>query len=197
MGREAEGAIRYLGEEGAGRLLIESTEVILRGEVRARVPRAEIRAVRVDGETLAIETSRGLVVATVGAELALRLSRILQKPVPTLVEKLGVSLTTRAGCLWAVTDVILAEALAGLTVPLPDAAVVVAEVLDDAQLARLLAALPDLAGRPVWCVTAKGPRPALPETRIRGALRGAGWIDSKTTAVSDRVSATRYGWRKS
>jgi hypothetical protein len=196
MGREAEGAMRFLGQEGAGRILIEGTEVILRGDVRGRVPRQDIVGVRVDGDDLVIDTSRGPLVATVGAGIAAHLCRTLQKPVPTLVEKLGVSSATPAGCLWPVTDMVLADALAGLTAPLHTAAMLVAEVLDEAALARVLAALPDLAGRHLWCVNAKGPRPALAEARIRAALRDAGWIDSKTTAVSDQMSATRYGRRK-
>ena len=196
MGREAEGAIRYLGAEGAGRILIEGSEVILRGEVRARLARAAIMAVRVDGDDLVLDTARGPLVATVGAGVAERLRTALLRPVPTLVEKLGVSATARAGCLWPVTDGVLAAALAGLTAPVAEASLLVAEVLDAQALERLMAALPGLAGRHVWCVNAKGPRVVLPEAQIRAALRGAGWIDSKTTAVSDAVSATRYGLRK-
>lgn len=195
MGREAEGMIRFRDQGGAGRILIEATEVILRGEVRARVPRDEIAGLRVEGEDLVIDTMRGPVVATVGSKLAENLRVALLKPVPTLVEKLGVS-AGGAGCLWPVTDEVLSRALAGLTVPVEEAKILVAELLDQVALDWLVALLPGLAGRHVWCVNAKGPRPVLPEAAIRGALRDAGWIDSKTTAVSDAVSATRYGVRR-
>lgn len=200
MGREAEGAIRFLGAEGAGRIVVEGTEVILRGEVRARLPRGAIGAVRVEGDDLVLETVRGPLVATVGAGVAEGLCRALLAPVPTLAEKLGLKAGAMAGCLWPVTDAVLAAALAGRVAPVADAAVLVAEVPDAAALVRLLAALPGLEGRPVWVVNARGPRPGLqsvlPEARIRAALRGAGWIDSKSTAVSDAVAATRYGPRK-
>lgn len=196
MGREAEGLIRFRGAEGAGRILIEGTEVILRGEVRARVPRDAITALRVEGDDLVLETGLGPLVATLGPRQAGHLQATLMKPVPTLVEKLGVSEDKRAGCLWPVTDPVLATALTGLTAPVDKAALLVAELLDPATLDRLLALLPTLAGRHVWCVNAKGLRPALPEATIRSALRAAGWIDSKTTAVSDAVSATRYGLRR-
>jgi hypothetical protein len=196
MGREAEGAIRFQGEVGVGRMLIESTEVILRGEVRGRVPREAITGARVEGDDLVMDTTRGPLVLTAGAAVAAHLLKTLTKPVPTLREKLGVSAAVRAGELWPVTDAVLAAAMKGMTAPVPDAAIVVAEVLDEAALERLTMALPRLAGRHVWCVNAKGPRPVLPEARIRAAMRGAGWIDSKTTAVSDAVSATRYGIRR-
>lgn len=196
MGREAEGTIRFLGEIGAGKILVESTELILRGEIRARVPREAILAVRADGDDLVVDTMRGPLVLTVGSGVAAHLLKTLRKPVPTLREKLGLGEAVRAGALWPVTDVVLAEALAGLTAPVAEAAILVAEVLEAAALARLMATLPELAGRHVWCVTAKGPRAVLPEARIRAALRAAGWIDSKTTAVSEAVSATRYGVRR-
>lgn len=196
MGREAEGALRYLGVEGAGRILVESGALILRGEVRARVARAGISGARVEGDDLVIDTGRGPLVATVGAVVARHLCATLLRPVPTLLEKLGAAGTVRVGCLWPVTDAVLAEALAGVLAPEAEAAILVAEVLDEAALARLMAALPGLGRRHVWCVNAKGPRPALPEARIRAGMRAAGWIDSKTTAVSDAVSATRYGLRK-
>jgi hypothetical protein len=196
MGREAEGAIRYLGAEGAGRILIEGAEVILRGEVRAKIPREAIAAVRVEGDDLVLDTARGPVVATVGAGVAERLAQVLRKPVPTLAEKLVLTGAARAGCLWPVTDPVLLQALAERVVPVAEATFLVAEIIDEAALERLVQALPDLAGRHVWCVNAKGPRPLLPEARIRAALRAAGWIDSKTTAVSAAMSATRYGLRK-
>lgn len=196
MGREAEGAIRYLGAEGAGRILIEGTEVILRGEVRAKIPREAIAAVRVEGDDLVLDTERGPLVATVGAGVAERLAQVLRKPVPTLAEKLGLTGGVRAGCLWPVTDPVLLQALAERVVPVDEATILVAEIIDEAALERLVQALPDLARRYVWCVNAKGPRPLLPEARIRAALRAAGWIDSKTTAVSAAMSATRYRLRK-
>jgi hypothetical protein len=97
------------------------------------------------------------------------------------------------GCPRPLADPALAAALKGQMATVADAHLVVAEDLDAAALARLVAALPVLVGRQVWCANAKGTHPGLPEARIRAALRDAGWIDSKTTAVSDAVSATRYG----
>ncbi|NJM84680.1 MAG: hypothetical protein HC844_21605 [Tabrizicola sp.] len=196
MGQEAEGALRFRGAEGAGRILVESAEVILRGEIRARVPRAAVHGVRVEGDDLVLETAEGPLVATIGETRAAALQQALLKPPRSLAQKLGIDASVRAGCLWPVTDPVLQEALAGRVAPVVAAAVLVAEVLDSAALARLVDALPDLAARPVWCVNAKGRNPVLPEARIREAMRAAGWIDSKTTAVSDAVSATRYARRK-
>ncbi len=52
MGREAEAQARWRGTEGAARAILESDALILRGEVRARLPRADLSGWRVEGEDL-------------------------------------------------------------------------------------------------------------------------------------------------
>ena len=42
MGRESDAWLGYNGASGAGKILLESTEIILRGAVRARIPRSAI-----------------------------------------------------------------------------------------------------------------------------------------------------------
>jgi hypothetical protein len=52
-----------------------------------------------------------------------------------------------------------------------------------------------LAGaRPVWIVTGKGKHATVRETDLRLWLREAGFGDSKSCAVSDELTATR--WRR-
>ena len=48
---------------------------------------------------------------------------------------------------------------------------------------------------PLWCVYPKGKAVNPGDGAIRSALRGAGWIDTKTCAVSERLTATRYARR--
>lgn len=196
MGREAEGTFRWQGSEGAGRLLVESTEVILRGELRARIPREAIAGVRVEDDDLVLDTARGPLVATLGRAVAAALASTLAKPVPTLKQKLGLISGATAGCLGPIKDATLLAALAGHMAPVETATILIAEVMDDTTLAQVLDALPRLQGRHLWCVNAKGRAANLPEATIRTAMRQAGWIDSKTTGVSKTASATRYGIRK-
>ena len=65
--------------------------------------------------------------------------------------------------------------------------------IDDADdLAKALAehgAMPQL---PLWAIYPKGKQAAFGDAPIRDALRSAGFRDTKSCAVSDRLTATRY-----
>ena len=52
------------------------------------------------------------------------------------------------------------------------------------------AALP--AGAPIWIVYGKGRQAVLGEAAVRGYMRAHGYIDSKVSAVSETLSATRF-----
>ena len=45
---------------------------------------------------------------------------------------------------------------------------------------------------PLWTVYPKGKAGQFGDTAIRTALRDAGWRDTKSCAVSERLTATRY-----
>ena len=44
----------------------------------------------------------------------------------------------------------------------------------------------------VWVVYPKGPDASPSDTEVRTAMRGWGYVDNKTSAVSDALTATRY-----
>jgi hypothetical protein len=46
---------------------------------------------------------------------------------------------------------------------------------------------------PLWCVYGKGKHGGIGDAAIRKYLRDHGYIDSKSCAVSDNLTATRYG----
>ena len=50
-----------------------------------------------------------------------------------------------------------------------------------------------MACRQAWFVNVKGKAALLGDSAIRETLRARGYKDNKTTAVSERFSATRYG----
>ncbi len=47
-------------------------------------------------------------------------------------------------------------------------------------------------GRPIWLVYSKGAKAAFGERAVREGMRSAGYKDTKVTAVSDTLNATRY-----
>ena len=57
MGREAICTIRWKGEAAEGMALLESAEIILRGDIRARLPRDGISRAEVEGEALRLLAS--------------------------------------------------------------------------------------------------------------------------------------------
>ena len=82
----------------------------------------------------------------------------------------------------------LANALSGRIGEPAQIAVVV--VLDADESDRAIAAV--LQHRlPTWFVHAKG-KAQVTDAMIRTRLRAEGWIDTRISAVSDRLTATRY-----
>ena len=49
----------------------------------------------------------------------------------------------------------------------------------------------------IWMVHQKGKHAAVGDTAVRTHMRGLGFIDSKTSAISDQLTTTRYRLRKS
>lgn len=190
MGRESDAWLTYGGASGAGKLLLESTEIILRGAVRARIPRSAIVGFAQEGDDLVIQTPRGALRAGLAPKHAARRVAALAKPIPTLAAKLGVSPETPIRLLGDVTDADLQAALSGGVSP--TATTLLAELNDATQLDAALHALADPGLTAFWGVTVKGKAAPLPEASLRSRLRDAGFTDTKSCAVSQIRSATRF-----
>jgi hypothetical protein len=184
MGREAEGLVTFGSLSGPGRLLLEGDALILRGTVRARIARADLSGWTASGEDLRITTTAGPLVATVGAPEAAAWVRALDRPVPTLAAKLGLGVPLRSV---GVTDPVLAAAVAPFVSE--PAQMLVVEVHTAGALQAVLA---EAGGLVLWVATVKGAASPFGENAARDLLRAAGWTDSKTCRVSDKLAATRY-----
>lgn len=196
MGREVEAQAQYRGETGMVRALLESDALILRGEVRARIARGGITGWTADVDDLRMHTADGPLVLTMGGAEAAKWVAALNKPLPTLAQKLGVAGQT-VWLLQPVEDTSLSAVLAGVApVDVAQATLGIAVLRSPRDLDDLLAVCAAHPALPVWAINEKGPRASLPESAIRTALRAAGLIDTKACAVSARLSATRYQKRK-
>lgn len=192
MGREAEGHASFRGQSGAVKAYLESDGIILRGEVRGKLPRSGLMGWRVEGDDLCLSSDGEPLVLTLGAKEAAAWVKALEKPVPSLAQKLGVSATARAWVIGGPRPEELAVALAGAEAAGPDgAAVIVAVLTGPSDLEAALAAGQRHRLR-VWCVHGKGKGAAVPDARVREVFRTAGWMDIKTSAVSEGFSATLY-----
>lgn len=197
MGREAECEARVGREQGRVKALLESRELILRGAIKRRWPLPDLREVQVADGALRLQVGDEAVQLTLGATEAAAWAKKIATPPPGLAAKLGVGAGVPAFVIGPLPDAELAAALAGCTTTRPAAAVLALALVQDA--AALEAALLAHAGLPqarhLWLVYPKGRDSTLPDSAVRERLRAAAYVDSKSCAVSDRFTATRYARR--
>jgi hypothetical protein len=196
MGREAIAVAHWKGEIAEVKALLESTEIILRGEIRARIPRATISSFSVDDDVLNVMSAGQSLCLDLGHVEATKWAAILSKPLPTLAQKLGIDASRRAFVIGQVDDAELAKALSGaVTQTRQDAAVLLAILTTEADLVEAVTLGQETPHCPVWCVYGKGKFATVSDSAIRSAMRASGFIDNKTSGVSDRMTATRYQLR--
>lgn len=178
------------------KLHLDTKLLQLRGDVRADIPRDMIKNV--------VLADNGVRVLTYGPELlieladahAVRWQKALLKKPPTLAEKLGVSARNPVFVLISLQDDLLMSALDGATVEhAKEAGLLLAVVIAQADLHAASDFAIAHAKKHIWLVNRKGKAAMVGDTMIRTHMRGLGFIDSKTSAVSDQLSATRYRLR--
>ena len=196
MGREALCPARVGAETAEATALLESTTVVLRGALKRKWDIAALQNLRVEGDELRFEHGDEAVALTLGEKEAGRWLKKLQTPPPTLAAKLGVSAENPAlliGPTVGALDPTLAEALAGnITTNMREARMLVAVLSNPAELPRMAEFHADMICNTVWVVHPKGPGASPSDAEVRTAMRGWGYVDNKTSAVSDALTATRY-----
>lgn len=193
MGREALAWAEVGGESGDVRALLESTELILRGNIRRRFPRDQLARVRVDGDHLRFDCCGEAVTLQLGATVAHRWAEAIATPPPSLRAKLGLSGNSRAIRVGAFEDAALESALAGVLVDdVATADMIVACISGPEDLDTALAVQTTRASLPIWVVHPKGKGVAFGDGEIRAVLRARGFRDTKSCAVSEQLTASRY-----
>jgi hypothetical protein len=194
MGREAQGLYIAGAMKEIVQAHLESTVLILRGPaLRRRIPLSALTDVLADGRTLRFTVDQEAIAIELDAGEAPKWAKKIATPAPSLASKLGVGVRTPACVIGQVTDAALAEALRDATTDRPDcAAMLVAVVLTEDDLARAVSQHAGLRCSALWAIHLKGKAAPLGDTAIRRYLRERGYIDNKTTAVSQRFTATRY-----
>jgi hypothetical protein len=200
MGREAVCTCDWAGTVAEVRALLETSELILRGEIRRRVAFSEIKDVRVQADCLCFKVGREAVQLVLGASGAAKWAAIISSPPPSLARKLGITKATVVRTIGVVEDHELKTALAEAARVSARGADLIVACVDTAE--SLPAALKQAGvalakGVPIWMVYSKGPGHALNETAIRSLLRGNGLMDTKVASVSSALTALRFNLRKS
>ena len=196
MGREALCTARVGSETAEVNALLESTTVVLRGAIKRKWEIAALQNLRVESEELRFEIGDEAVALALGEKEAGKWLTKLQTPPPTLAAKLGVSAENPAlliGPTIGSLDPALAEALAGgITTNLREARMLVAVLSKPSEIERMADFHADMICKTVWVVHPKGPGASPSDAEVRTAMRGWGYVDNKTSAVSDALTATRY-----
>lgn len=192
MGKEADIHAEIGDVAGEVRALLERDELILRGEIRRRFPRASLQDVTVADGVLSF-TSTGQQVQLHLGDAAQTWYTAITSPPPSLRAKLGLDRGARALLYGECDDPELDDALDGvLTEDGAQAAMLVACITSPEDLAAAEALQAQYPQLPIWAVYPKGRNVAFGDNAIRETLREHGFRDTKSCAVSSRLTATRY-----
>jgi hypothetical protein len=202
MGREARCAANWGERSGQVTVLLESSEVIVRGAFRARASLGSLTNVRVEENALAFEAAGEAVRLDLGATRASSWAVAFVASPPSLAKKLGVGPTTRLSVVGELDDQALREvaklAATRLDPSLAGAEIVLVRTDDAAVVSSVVASASRVVPAPaLWFVYRKGRNAPLGETRVRALLREGGWIDTKVAAVSESLTALRFAYRGS
>ena len=195
MGREAVATCHWRGQIAEARLHLDAQHLSLRGDIRADLPRSTLCDIHVTDEGLRLCAADEPLVMEFGAKDALAWQKALLKAPPTLAEKLGLAPKSPAFVTGDTSDEALATALTGNTTTTAGTAtllIAVTHTHDEVQAAIALAQ--SHRDKHLWFICRKG-KTDVGSTFIRTSARAAGLIDSKSCAVSDVLTATRYRMR--
>ena len=198
MGREATCKCRWAAESAQVKALLETTGIILRGELRKRIPFAEMRDVEARAGKLCFTVAGQPVSLAIGAEMAAKWAAAIRNP-PSLAKKLGITAKSVVQLIGDNDDKALRAALAeAAQISAKDATVIVACVHTSTSLLEALAQSRAATqnGVPLWLVYLKGPGHPLNENLIRKIVLPTGLVDSKVAAVSAQFTAIRFNRRK-
>ena len=200
MGREATCTCVWNGEKSNVKALIEPPELILRGELRRRIPIAKMSAVKAERGQLRFSIDGESVALSLGNTMAANWADVLLKPPPSLAKKLGITQDTKVWMIGPVDDAALKAALSeGKAVSHRTGGLILARVdtLADLHSALMRAADQLGAGTPIWFIYRKGPGHPLNENLVRTTALATGIVDTKVVSVSAVFSALRFVKRRS
>jgi hypothetical protein len=200
MGREAICTCTWNGETARMKALLEPPELILRGELRSRIPFAKMRRLRVAGGDLCFRFGSDDVKLALGEAVAEKWKKAIETPPPTLAKKLGIAASAKIRTIGTIDDDALQEALSGAEiVTRGHADVVVARASTPEELRAVLERSMQTvaAGAALWIVYRKGRGHAISESDVRGAGLAAGVVDVKVASVSPALTGLKFVKRKS
>ncbi len=195
MGREAQCLCQIGAAQVHTKVLLEATEVVIRGDLRRTISIRSIEHLRVDGAKLKFSVGKDEMWFELGEVMAQKWRAAMLKTPPTLSQKLGIEPNTRVRAIGEIDCSELLEAIAaGDIVQNGQADLVIARVdsVPSVQFA-IDTSFPLLrSGAALWLVYPKGKSAAIGETVILDVARSMGLRDTKVAAVSPKLTALRF-----
>ena len=194
MGSEARCTVRHGRKTAEAKVLLETAEILVRGELRLDIPFRSITDVLARDGRLTLKWTEGTTAFELGAA-AEKWAEKIRNP-KRLIDKLGVKPDQRVS-VTGIDDTEFLEQLAERTsnasvgrVSKGSAAVFlgVESVADLSRIEKAAGAI--TRDGMVWVVWPKG-RPALKEDHVRAAALKAGLVDVKVAAFSETLSAIK------
>jgi hypothetical protein len=195
MGSEAVCRARFKGQTSEGKALLETSEILFRGDFRLRIPFGSIASLRADAGELAIGFDGETAVLELGPRAALWAGKIRNPR--GLLDKLGVKPDMSVRVLGVRDQNFLSQvqARAGTlhssdTVASVDLIFLEADEIDDLSRLPLLKAGIKPAGA-IWVVSPKGKQAQVKDTDVMVAARSAGLVDNKVASFSATHTALK------
>jgi hypothetical protein len=195
MGSEVRCTARFGREVSEGKALLESNEVLFRGDFRLKIPFASIKLAKAADGELRLETANGVAVLKLGAAAEKWREKILHPK--SRVEKLGIKPGAKVSLLGSFDADFLAE-LTRLTSAVikhkmrADSAVVLFAADSQQELSQAARIGKSLKGAAaLWIVYPKGQK-SITENDVIGAGRKMGLKDVKVVGFSSTHTALKF-----
>jgi hypothetical protein len=191
MGQELKCRVDFGKESSKGKALLESTELLFRGDFRLKIPFKSIASMEAASGKLTIHFPEGAAVFHIGDNAEKWASRIRNPP--SRLDKLGVKPGMKVRFIGQHDDDFereLAERGAAKTRSKPDLMFLAVKKRDE------LIELAYVGDTAVWVIYPKGLK-TITEIDVIAAGRAAGLVDSKVCSFSPTHTALRFKRRQS
>jgi hypothetical protein len=195
VGSELKCRVRYGKEASEGKALLETSEVLFRGEFRLKIPFVSIKSVKAADGELRLETANGLAVFEIGPAAEKWREKILHPK--TRIEKIGVKPGEKISLLGSFETDFLAEleplagsVTKGKVVADSDTIFLAADSRKELSAVAKMAKSLKGAGS-LWIVYPKGQK-SITETDVIAAGRKAGLKDVKVVGFSSTHTALKF-----
>jgi hypothetical protein len=199
MGRELVCKVRLGGKTSGGKALLETNEIVFRGDMRLKIPLASLKSVTSRDGELHLKWADGAVVFELGDHAERWAHKILHPK--TVAEKLGIKPGMVISAV-ALGDADFLKDLRGRaksfsdSKPLSHSDLIFVGAEKAADLARAGKAAPSLSSAgALWIVYPKG-KQDVKEQQVLDAGRQAGLVDVKVVSFSATHTALKFVWPK-